>query len=182
MPALMIEMAAASLAYLAASLITFQVLMPVQNLFFPSFSSHASLLFLPHGVRVLAGWLLGWRAVLALLPGVFVAFVALIGFDEVMQPSRLAVLAVAVLVAPAVFCILARLGWDIMPHPDRSPCWVCVIAAGMLISVLNALLTNALIGSAAEDYIAFLIGDFFGLLTLMLILMYLFRSLRLSGN
>ncbi|MDA7965987.1 hypothetical protein [Ruegeria sp.] len=164
----------ASLAYVVASLLTFEVLMPLQNMFFPQYPSHASLLFLPHGVRVLAAWLLGWRAIFALLPGVFLVF-ALIGGWDVFQTSRLLAIAIAVTTVPAVFYICKWVGWDLFPKPDRRPCWACVMGVGVVTSVLVAILTNMAFDSAPEEYIAYLIGDISGLFFLMLGLYYAFR-------
>lgn len=177
----MIETLAASGAFLGTFLLTFGLLMPVQNTFFPDFASHASLLYLPNGVRVLAAWLLGWRSILVLLPGMIAVFVIL-GGENVFLPSRIAAITVAVTVAPIVFHALALLGWDVSPRADRNPCWPCVMAAGAVISLLSAVLINLCLGSPQEDYIAFLIGDISGLFFLMLILMYVFRAIRLRRN
>jgi len=167
----------ASLAYLAAFIVTFEAIMPVQNLFFPDFKSRASLLFLPHGVRVLSAWLLGWRSVPALLPGVLAVF-AIVAGPDIFLPSRLAAIAVAVLVAPSVFQILAWAGLDLSPRSGRAPCWPCVMGAGVVISALNAVLTNLALDTTPVDFFAYLIGDVFGLFFLMMILMYLFRAMR----
>ncbi|TMV03817.1 hypothetical protein FGK63_18700 [Ruegeria sediminis] len=170
----------ASAAYVLASLLTFEVLSPLQNVFFPEYSSKASLLFLPHGVRVLAAWLLGWRAVPALLPGVFIVF-AYMGGADVFLPSRLWAIFVAVISAPAVFHGLKLLGWDLFPQPGRKPCWACVMVAGTLASVLLSVLTNAAFGSPTEEYVAYLIGDISGLFFLMLGLLFAFRYTRAAG-
>jgi hypothetical protein len=174
------ETTVVSLAYLAAFIVTFEILMPVQALFFPEFSSRASLLFLPHGVRVLSAWLLGWRSVLALLPGVIIVFVYFAGLGA-LEPSRLAGIAIAVTVPAACFYLLRRMGWDLRPAPGRKPCWICIMIAGLLISFFTSPLTNYALGSGLEDYIAYLIGDVFGLFFLMLMLMLIFRLLRRSG-
>lgn len=165
---------AASLAYVLASILTFAVLMPMQNVFFPEYPSRASLLFLPHGVRVLSAWLLGWRAVFALLPGVFIVFAYLAGTD-VFLPTRLLAIAVAVLTVPAVFYLLKAVGWDLFPNPNRKPCWICVMGVGIATSFLVSGLTNLVFGSATVEYIAFLIGDISGLFFLMLGLYFAFR-------
>ncbi len=170
----------ASLAYVLAFFLTFKVFVPVQGFFFPDYLSHASLLFLPHGVRVLAAWLLGWRSVIALMPGVFLAYFYFAGMD-VFEISRLVGMTVAVLVPPATFFFLTRAGLDISPRPDRAPCWVCVMAAGIAISVLISTLTNLAFGSGPVDYFAYLIGDIFGLFFVMLMLMYAFRAMRVRG-
>ncbi|MGR3621479.1 hypothetical protein [Pseudophaeobacter sp.] len=171
------ETAVVSLAYLVAFFATFEILMPVQTVFFPDFGSRASLLFLPHGVRVLAAWLLGWRSLLALLPGVVTVFVYVAGIGAFV-PSRIAAIVIAVTVPAAVFHLLRLIGWDLFPARHRRPCWPCIMVAGLVISLVTSLLTNYAFGSAPEDYIAYLIGDVFGLFFLMLILMLSFRHLR----
>ncbi|WP_420586275.1 hypothetical protein [Ruegeria sp.] len=148
--------------------------MPLQNVFFPEYPSRASLLFLPHGVRVLAAWLLGWRAIFALLPGVFLVF-AFLGGNDVFLPSRLMAIAIAVTTVPAVFYLCKWLGWDLFPHPDRKPCWTCIMGVGIVTSFLVSLLTNLAFGSARVEYVAFLIGDISGLFFLMLGLYFALR-------
>ncbi|CUH43225.1 hypothetical protein [Ruegeria atlantica] len=148
--------------------------MPLQNVFFPEYPSRASLLFLPHGVRVLAAWLLGWRAIFALLPGVFAVF-AFLGGADVFLPSRLLAIVIAVTTVPTVFYLLKWAGWDLFPSPDRKPCWLCVMGVGVITSFLASAMTNMSFGSAGVEYIAFLIGDFSGLFFLMLGLYFAFR-------
>lgn len=171
---LIVETCCASGAYLAAIVFTFSVLMPVQNLLFPEYPSRASLLFLPHGVRVLSAWLLGWRAIPAMLPGVLAAFVYVAGWDA-FQTSRLIAILIAASVAPITFHALKRIGWDLFPASDKCPCWICIMGVGVLTSVLTSTLTNLAFGSSPIEFVAFLIGDISGLFFGMLILLYLFR-------
>lgn len=174
---LAVETVVASAAYIIAFFLTFGALMPIQNLFFADFYSSASLLFLPHGVRVLSAWLLGWRSSLALLPGVFFTYYYLAG-SKVFLPSRVAGISIAVLVAPAVFALIARFWRDIRPSADREPCWPCVMGAGVAAAIIGGILTNLAFGSPPLDYFAFFIGDVAGLFFLMLILMFVFRHIR----
>lgn len=155
--------------------------MPVQDLFFEDFYSHASLLFLPHGVRVISAWLLGWRSTIALLPGVFFTY-AYIGGSNVFMPSRLAGIAIAVLAVPLVFELIARVWKDIRPAPNVEPCWPCVMGVGVLAAILGGILTNMAFGSPPLDYFAFFIGDVAGLFFLMLILMLIFRRIRINSH
>ncbi len=171
------ETAVCSLLYLATFLFSFQVWLPFQAAFFPQFGSYASLLFLPHGVRILSAWLLGWRSALALLPGVFSTFAYVAG-GKVFYPSRLAAIVIAVSVAPAVFSLIARFGFDLAPRAGRVPCWVCVMAVGVLASFIGASLTNLVLGNGPIDVFAYVIGDVSGLFFLMLVLMLVFRWLR----
>nr|WP_237212660.1 hypothetical protein [Ruegeria lacuscaerulensis] len=152
--------------------------MPLQNVFFPEYPSRASLLFLPHGVRVLSAWLLGWRAIFALLPGVFLVF-AYLGGSDVFLPNRLLAMTIAVTTVPAVFYLSKWAGWDLFPRPDRKPCWLCVMGVGIVTSFLVSGLTNMAFGSAGVEYIAFLIGDISGLFFLML---GLYFTLRIVDN
>jgi hypothetical protein len=175
------ETAAVSLAYLVAFYMAFEILMPVQNAFFPEFASSASLLFLPHGVRVLSAWLLGWRSAVALAPGVFLAFFQVAGAG-VFEPSRMIGILIAITVPAATFHAFQLLRWRISPQPGRTPCWSCIMAAGVAVSVLGSSLTNYAFGSAPKDYVAYLVGDIFGLYFLMLILMFVFRVLRSRGR
>lgn len=181
MPALLQETLIASAAYVGAFLVTFGVLTPVQNLFFPAFPSYASLLFLPHGVRVLAAWMLGWRAVPALAPGMLLMFLYVVG-TQAFQPLRLAAMIIALVVAPATFRALALAGHDLAPRAGRVPCWPCVMGAGILVSLLGAGLVNLVLGNGPVDYLAYMIGDVFGLFFLMMILMFVFRAVRARGG
>ena len=166
-----------SLTYIAAFIVTFEVITPVQNLFFPEFGNQASLLFLPSGVRVLSAWLLGWRSILALAPGVFMAFYYLLGIN-VFDPSRIIAILIAI-ITPAVMFRAFKLIWpNISPQSDQKPCWPCVMVVGFFISIVGSLLVNYVSGNSSIDYLAYIIGDFFGLLFLMMGLMYGFRFLR----
>lgn len=178
---LILETAIASAAYIAAFFLTFGAFRPIQELFFAEFYSSASLLFLPHGVRVLSAWLLGWRSVIALLPGVFFTY-AYLGGSNVLLPSRLAGIAIAVLAAPMVFEIIARLWRDIRPAAGVDPCWPCVMGAGIVAAIVVGILTNMAFGSPPLDYFAYFIGDVAGLFFLMLMLMLVFRRLRISSQ
>ncbi len=181
LPVLAKESVAVSVAYLAAFFTTFEILTPIQNVFFVEFQSHASLLFLPHGVRVLSAWLLGWRSVVALAPGVFLVFFYVAG-TGVFAPSRIIAILIAITIPAATFHAFQLLKWDLSAQPNQKPCWPCIMAAGVVISVLTSLLTNFAFGSAPTDYAAYLIGDIVGLFFLMLILMFIFRALRIRGR
>ncbi|GAA6209085.1 hypothetical protein NBRC116601_23780 [Cognatishimia sp. WU-CL00825] len=172
-----LETLTASAVYVAAFFMTFEILMPVQAMFFPDFSSSASLLFLPHGVRVLSAWLLGWRSVYALLPGVFLTYYLLAG-DGVFTASRLSGIAISVLTAPTVFFLAAKLGFDARLRSNIAPCWPCVMIVGIIAGIIGGILTNMAFGSPLLDYFAFFIGDTSGLFFLMLGLMLLFRAER----
>lgn len=171
------EIVAVSGLFIISLLVSVFAWEPIQNYFFGEFVHHASLLYLPHGVLVLAAWLMGWRASWALLPGVIFVFWWYGGMNIIL-PSRLLAMFFAVTVAPFTFTLLARLNWDIRPQDEVDPCWPCVMAAGALISVIKSALINVTLGSTPTEYVAYVIGDIAGLFFLMLILMHFFRGLR----
>jgi len=174
---LAVEATAVSLFYLAASFIAFAVVMPVQQSLFPGLENRASLLFLPHGVKVLSAWLLGWRSSIALLPGVLAVFAYFAGWG-VFAPHRMIAVLAAVLVPAAVFYLSKRIGWDLFPKVGRRPRWASIMIVGLVISVVSSVLSNLAYGNSPQNYIAYLIGDFFGLFFLCLIMMFAFRALR----
>ncbi len=177
MKALATETTVVTLCYLLACLVAFELLMPIQLRVFPGVESDSSLLFLPHGVKVLAAWLLGWRASIALFPGVFLVFLYFSG-ASVLEPPRIAAMAIAVLVPSAVFHLIKLAGWDLSTYSGRRPRWASIMFAGFLVSVVSSVLSNLAFQSPPQDYFVYLIGDFFGLFFLSLILMFLFRALR----
>ena len=177
MKTLAIETTAVSLFYLVASFIAFVVVMPVQQSLFPGLENRASLLFLPHGVKVLSAWLLGWRSSVALFPGVLLVFAYFAGWG-VFAPHRMAAVLSAVLVPAAIFYLVKRMGWDLSPQTGRRPRWASIMIVGLIISGVLSVLSNLAYGNSPANYIAYLIGDFFGLFFLCLILMFVFRAWR----
>ena len=63
-------------AYVLCHGITAFVVEPVQELFIPHVTIFASLIYLPHGVRVLATWMMGWRAIIPLCTGAYLSHLA----------------------------------------------------------------------------------------------------------
>lgn len=174
------EIVAASGLYIAAFLLSVLTWGPIQDFFFGEFLHHASLLYLPHGVLVLAAWLMGWRAAAALIPGVLFVFWWYGGMN-VFLPSRILAMFFSLTTAPFIFHVLALVKWDIRPKDNVDPCWPCVMFAGTLISVVKSGLTNLTLRSTTSEYVAYVIGDVAGLFFLMLILMYFFRSIRANS-
>lgn len=58
-----------TIAYILLFLLTFGIFMPYQSLFVTWLPLNISLFFLPHGVRILAVYLYGWKSIFYLLPG-----------------------------------------------------------------------------------------------------------------
>ena len=64
-----------SLAYIASYTLVVGFLSPLQHLIFPTFTTSISLLFLPHGIRILAAYYYGWKSFFLLLPSMYFMWV-----------------------------------------------------------------------------------------------------------
>jgi hypothetical protein len=169
---------AVSASYLVAFLLTDKLIMPVQRYFLPDVSAWASLMFLPHGVRVLTAWLYGWWSILLLAPASFLTMVLLYGLENLTVWHMLSTMP-GVLSAAFAFALAARFGRDLRfgaGHPAR---WREVLAVGILASILNAAGTMLALGEQPLVTLVCLLGDIIGLITCMLILAQVFRFARL---
>lgn len=60
-----------SFAYIISYSLTSGFVYPIQTTLLPDVSEKTGLLFLPHGVRIIAVYYLGWKAILFLLPSTY---------------------------------------------------------------------------------------------------------------
>lgn len=172
-----VPFAIVSLAYLVAFGATFSVLMPTQHLLLPEFANHASVLFLPHGVRVLTAWLFGWRALLLLAPSALLTHAYLFGTAGFSGGYFFAAL-FGLFCATFSFWALARLGFEFRQSQARLTSWREIFFAGGLASMINVAGTSYFYGFELRSASAYFIGDLGGLLVTMTILMLCFRVLR----
>jgi len=175
-----LEILAVSIAYAVAFFLTHYLFYPLQLKIVPEFESLANLLYLPHGVRVLAAWLLGWRSVFALAPGAFISQNLL--FEQPIWDFKFfAVFLIGIVVAPLAFSLLKFAKFDARAREENPPCWQCVMLVGVFASLLNALLANLVLGTLTIDFLGYLVGDVFGLFFVVLILVLVFRQMRARG-
>jgi hypothetical protein len=168
-----------SVAYLASFGATFGILMPAQRLVLPDFANYASILFLPHGVRVLTAWLYGWRALLLLAPSALLTHAYLFGTAGFSGAYFFAAL-FGLFCATFSFWALAKLGMEFRQGHSRMTSWREILLAGSLASIINVAGTSYFYGFEARSASAYFIGDLGGLLVMMAILMLCFRALRLG--
>jgi hypothetical protein len=166
-----------SLAYLGAFLLTFGLLMPVQRAVLPEFSHHASILFLPHGVRVLTAWLYGWRALLLLAPSSLLTHAYLYGTAGFSGGLFSAAL-LGIFCATFSFWFLAKIRMDYRFALARKISWREILLAGSLASVFNVVGSSYFYGFEIQSASAYFVGDLGGLLASMVILMLGFRWMR----
>lgn len=161
-------------SYLAALFLTFGLLMSIDERLSPVWANFTSLVFLPHGVRVLAAWLYGWRSVLYLAPGVIVGHYYLYGthLDAGLVGGWIAGLACA----PLAFTLLRVAGLDLRPSRRRRRThWRDILLVGGVASVFNSGFSGLAYGNDLATMSARFVGDIMGTLVCLLLLMAAFR-------
>lgn len=175
-----------ALIYVICHGITTWVVVPVQSYFLGGISVFASLVYLPHGVRVLSTWLMGWRAVLPLALGAFLSELIFTEADVRAMIGHVLWLSIAVgaLSAWATFEILKLFGASSYAGQGLRMDWRRLLGVGILASVLNSigqtLVFSGLIspGDQIGVIVTYALGDLLGQGGAMLALMLLFRALR----
>jgi len=170
--------------------LTSQFITPVQVIFFPDVTDYASLVFLPHGVRVLAVMFFGWRAILPLLAGHWMSDYLFSGVEGGDFDAE--VLAAAYLVGSAsafiAFEIFRFSGKNLYATDKKVPGWKQIILVGALASLLNSIGQVCVYGSSldATTYtlvsMVYAVGDLVGLIAAMICLMFVFRWVRFAQH
>ncbi|PRY71834.1 MASE1 protein [Marivita geojedonensis] len=178
-----------ALAYVLCHGMTDLLIAPFQRRFLPETTVFASLIYLPHGVRVLATWAFGWKAVPGLLAGT-VCSISLFSSDH--EVAYLSPQIIEGVVLGSVSALLAfefaRLsGHNLYAGQERRLSWQGMIIIGALSSVINAIgqtvIYSGLIGfeDLGEVLVMYAIGDLAGVVLCMIALMFVFRWLRLRS-
>lgn len=174
---LLIPISVVSIAYITAFAITFGLFMPVQRMALPDLANEASIVFLPHGVRVLTAWLYGWRALLLLAPGALLTHAYLFGSSGFWGGYFVAAL-FGLFCATFSFWLFSKLGMDFRLAQAKMASWREILLAGSFASVINVTGTWFFYGFNLRTASAYFFGDLCGLVAAMLILMIIFRQLR----
>lgn len=156
--------------YTALFAITEYVLNPLQDLFYPNLSSTLSLTFLPHGVRVLATIVMGWRAVPALVLASLFCGNFFFGIND---STALVLLAIISGFGPWVTLSGLRL-LDVdaffLEKSGALPPFRTLLLGGILCSVTNGLLSSAIleayygVSPVALVQLGYIVGDTTGLI------------------
>ena len=168
-------------SYFLAFATTFAVVMPVQDAVLPAFGNYASLLFLPHGVRVIAAWMYGWRSLLFLAPGAVLTHSYLYGSAGFSLDYMVAVF-FGVFCAALSFWFFALLGMDFRLYKSDRVNWRDILLAGGAASVLNSLGTTIFFDNDLPTASARFVGDVTGMVVSIVLLMLIFRVLRRAGG
>lgn len=143
---------------------------------------YASLVYLPHGVRVIAAWLYGWKSIIYLAPGAYLAHFSRIpehpelwSLGEALQPMF------GVVCVAMTFEVVARLGVDLRLRAGFRAPWRSILLVGALASLINAIGANLVVQNPPEVMLGYLVGDILGMVVLFLMAMLLFSGLRRAG-
>lgn len=174
-------------AYVLCHGITAFVVKPVQELFIPHVTIFASLIYLPHGVRVLATWMMGWRAIIPLFTGSYLSNLLFTSNEvrAVTDPVILQSIMVGALSAYVAFGLMRASGRDIAANGGRIMDWKWLLIVGAIASVVNSvgqsIVYSGLIlpDEALAALAIFAVGDLVGLAVNMFVLLLIFRWLRL---
>ena len=166
-----------SFAYIISHALTTGFVAPLQSTFLAGVSNKIGLLFLPHGVRIIAIYYFGWKAILFILPASYLMwFLAVYGSDIALS-----------IYAPIVSLVACWIGVKltefilfVRPSTLNFAAWKYLIIAGVLGSLFNGIGLTALQHEVefALNVLGYVIGDVAGLFASLLILMYVFKFLR----
>ncbi|WP_037306892.1 hypothetical protein [Ruegeria halocynthiae] len=166
-----------SLANLSAFGISIHLLLPLQAQYTPELAPYASLLFLPHGVRILSAWLMGWKAIPLIAPTAM--FTHWLNFGaEGFTALGLAGAFSGVVCAAITFWVLAKAGMDFRITADKTANWRDVMIAGGIASVINTFGMGFAFNHNTDTLVGYFIGDVTGLFACMFILMLAFKITR----
>ena len=175
-----------AMAYIICHGATIWVIAPVQHFFWESASVFASLAYLPHGVRVLSVWLVGWRAILPLVLVAVLANMIFTGADirDLMQNRMWISILTSTLATYLAFELLRAFGVFAYAGSGRRMNWRQLLLAGLLASVFNSmgqtLVFSGIVDPSSQigEVAAYMVGDILGQVVLMMVLMLIFRALR----
>ena len=163
-----------SIGYVVAFSINTGFFLPMQKLIVPSMDESVTLVFLPHGIRILAIIYFGWMGLIYLTPSVLGMW-ALAVYGSGQTELHMAGSLVSLLSCYVGVMLVCRYLFNGRDGEQKS--WRHILIAGFFASVLNSLGLTALQKQAlvSEVILGYLIGDMLGLLLLLVILMFAFR-------
>jgi hypothetical protein len=166
-----------SSAYIISHALMTGFVSPLQSKFLAGVSNKIGLLFLPHGVRIIAIYYYGWRAILLILPASYLMWFLTVYGGHI----DLSIYAPIVsLVACWIGVTLAKVIFEERSKMLDISAWKFLIVAGAAGSLMNGIgLSFLQHGSQVGlSILGYMIGDVAGLFASLLILIYVFRFMR----
>ena len=169
-----------SVAYACAFSLTLGFITPLQQLLLPNVSSSIGLLFLPHGVRILAFYYHGWKAILYLLPVTYLTLAL-----SIQSGVNLDYLSPLVsLMACYTGFLIASAFITAQPKQPTIKMTTFFLLTGMLASIFNGISLSWLNFGEIDllNALGYIFGDVAGLAVCFLVLIYGFRLARLVNS
>ena len=171
------------LLHVSAFIIQMKLILPFEVAAAGHIGSLASVLFLPHAVKVLSVWLLGPKAFFALFPAeIFISYFFL-RFD--FNPVTLLLISLWGSVSAVIaFEFLRLMNLNVYPKNMATINWRSLVFAGCIASFFNSvggtyLKSKGLAPAEIFEVLGrYLIGDIGGLLFCLIVLMLILRYLR----
>ena len=170
--------------HVSAFIIQITLILPFEVAAAGHIGSLASVLFLPHAVRVLSVWLLGPKAFFALFPASL--FISYLFFRHDYDPGTLFLITLwGSASAVIAFEFLRLMNLDVYPKNAARINWRSLVFAGCLASFFNSVGGTYLKreGLSAPEIFEllsrYLIGDISGLLFCLIVMMLILRYHRL---
>ena len=175
--------------YVLAFGLTTYLVTPIQGYFLPEITLFASLVYLPHGVRILATWYWGWKAIVALFVANLVSTAIFYSdsWAQFLGQTRLESGLIGASCAFLAFELVRGAGFNLYAGPRKHIHWKALLAIGIIASLINSIGQSINYAGliVPEDIVPvfgiYLVGDVVGQLVCMLALMMLFRRIRLAG-
>ncbi len=169
--------------YVVAHGATAFVVEPIQSRLFEDVTVFASLLYLPHGLRVISTWIWRWQAIPGLILGALLAEFLYTDASIVamLQPVLIESILVGALSAYVAFEALRFAGENAYAGQNLRLQWTHLLVIGVVSSLVNSIGQSIVFGGFVMPDDAFLvllfyaIGDIFGLVAIMLLAVAAFR-------
>lgn len=180
--------AAINIAYIFAHGITSVLVIPLQENILPETALFSALIYFPHGVRILATWAFGWKAVIPLFTASLLSVWIFGSEQEVAQLSpQLWHAAIFGSVSALLAFEFARIiGFSPYVGEGSRLSWRGMVYIGALASVINSIGQTVIfsdtigIENLGKVLTVFFVGDLVGVILCMVLLMFIFRWLRFS--
>lgn len=161
------------------------VIFPFEAKLFPVYATTASLMFLPHAVRVLATVIVGPKTFFFLFPALVITeLLKGRSLDAVFDGTSLLITVVSAGAAPAAYILLKAVLKDRVDFSSAMYNWRFVFLVGIIASAINSIGIVAVYVVPAETtfiptmMLRFFAGDIFGLFVGLVVLTFLFRLMR----
>ncbi len=174
------------LTYLLCDGLTAILVWPAQAAFVPELTIFAQAVFLPHGVRVLAAWFLGWKSLIPLIVAPLVSSLvfAPVAGHALVAPILMSLVAAGALAAILAFEAMRLAGVNLYFGNAAGLNWRLLLLVGGIAALFDAVSRIWVYGGllpaqlTGEVLAVVLIGDMLGLLVMMFVLMLIFRWFR----